>query len=61
MGGKPPIWVKIAQEDEPGRRRGSTRTATRAGHYSVSMIFVLAWFGVFLIDVLWGISKEDNW
>ena len=48
-GENPRFWVKIVQEDEPGRRRGlargSTRAGTGAGHCSVYVIFVRAWSG----------------
>ena len=50
------FWVKIVQEDEPGRRRGlargSTRASTRAGDCSRVALFVRSSFGVFLIGIL---------
>ena len=55
-GENPRFWVKIAQEDEPGRLRGlacgSTRAATRAGDCSRYAVFVRFWFGVFLFGIL---------
>ena len=55
-GENPRFWVKIAQGDDIGRRRGlargSIRAATRTGDCPRNAFFIRFSFGVFLVGII---------